>query len=333
MNARLKGPLKEQLTDRRRRVAEAIRDVSDAEDLVRLLGEIDSALTRLDGGMFGRCEVCHEEVDDDFLLANPLIQYCLCNFTPEQLGRLQEDMGLAGKIQLALLPKQDLSFAGYDTHFRYEPAGPVSGDYCDLVTRSDGDGGGPRESLLFVVGDVSGKGFAASLLMAQMNAAFRSLVGTGLSVEQLVERANRLLFESKIPSHYVTLVCGLADASGAVTITNAGHCPPLIVRERQVATVEPTAFPVGMFGGEAFTTTRLDLAPGESLFIYTDGLSEARGQENAEYGTERLTRLLHEHRREPARRLAARAIEDMTAFLGGSPRHDDLTILVVRRAP
>ena len=150
---------------------------------------------------------------------------------------------------------------------------------------------------------------------------------------QLVDRANRLLLESKIPSHYVTLVCGLADASGEVTITNAGHCAPLLVKEREVATIESTGFPVGMFGGEAYTTTRIRLAPGESLFIYTDGLSEAASRVDEEYGTERLARLLHEHRREPARRIATRAIDDLARFLDGAPRRDDLTILVVRRTP
>jgi sigma-B regulation protein RsbU (phosphoserine phosphatase) len=332
MNARLKAPLMEQLVDRRRRVTEAIRETAEADDLVRLLGEIDAALTRLDGGMFGRCEVCHQEVDDDFLLANPLIEYCLCNFTPDQLGHLQEDIGLAGRIQWALLPKQDLRHAGYETHFRYEPAGPVSGDYCDLLTHRGQESVKDEESLLFIVGDVSGKGFAASLLMAQMNAAFRSLAGTGLRVDQLVESANRLLLESKIPSHYVTLVCGKAERSGEVILTNAGHCPPLVLREREVGTIDATGFPVGMFG-ESFTTTRIRLAPGESLFVYTDGLTEARLPDGEEYGTERLVRLLREHRNDPPRGLASRAIEDMDSFLGGVPRHDDLTILVVRREP
>lgn len=331
MNVKLEGPLRDQLMDRRQRLTSAIEDVREAGDLVRLLAEVDGALARMDAGVYGGCEVCHEEVEDDFLLTNPLIQYCLCNFTPEQLGRLQEDMGLAGRIQWALLPKQDLSFAGYETHFRYEPAGPVSGDYCDLVTRC-ATGGTEGDSLLFVVGDVSGKGFAASLLMAHLNAAFRSLVGTGLTVEQLVERANQLLLESKIPSHYVTLVCGRADATGEVTITNAGHCPPLVVREREVGSIGATGFPVGMFGDGAFTTTRIRLAPGESLFIYTDGLSEASRHGGEEYGTERLVRLLHEHRREPARRMAARALDDLTGFLEGARRADDLTLLVVRRA-
>src|SRR5437867_12463276 len=126
---------RDQLLDRRRRIESTLSDVGEAEDLVRLLKEVDSALSRMDAGTYGGCEVCHETVDDDLLLTNPLIQYCLCRLTPEQQRALQDDLDLATRIQWALLPKQNLRFAGWEVHYRYEPAGPVSGDYCDAIAQ------------------------------------------------------------------------------------------------------------------------------------------------------------------------------------------------------
>ena len=117
--------LRDQLLDRRRRLESAVRDVGDAPDLVRLLQEVDSALTRMDARSYGRCEVCEESVETNFLLANPLIQYCLCDLSPHQQKALQSDLDLAARIQWALLPSQDQTYAGWDVHFRYEPVGPV----------------------------------------------------------------------------------------------------------------------------------------------------------------------------------------------------------------
>src|SRR5262245_12652544 len=130
MNAASQAQIHDQLVDRRRRLRDTIGDVGEAGDLVRLLGEVDAALERMEGGVYGRCEVCHENVEEKDLLANPLLTYCLCTLTPQQQRELQTDLDLAGRIQWALLPKQDLAHAGWEVHHRYEPAGPVSGDYC-----------------------------------------------------------------------------------------------------------------------------------------------------------------------------------------------------------
>src|SRR5207249_7870938 len=142
---------------------------------------------------------------------------------------LQNDLDLASRIQWQLLPRQNVRVSGWEVHYRYEPAGPVSGDYCDAITEN-GDGG----NLYVLTGDVSGKGVAASLLMAHLNAMFRTLVGMGLPVQHLLERANRLFSESTIASHYATLVCARAEVTGEVEVCNAGHCPPLVIRDRSV---------------------------------------------------------------------------------------------------
>jgi sigma-B regulation protein RsbU (phosphoserine phosphatase) len=326
MNDATQAQIRDQLVDRRRRLHGTIADIGEAGDLVRLLGEVDAALERMKAGAYGWCEVCHETVDDKELLANPLTQYCLCTLTPEQQRALQNDLDMAGRIQWALLPKQDLSHGGWEVHHRYEPAGPVSGDYCDVIAQN-----GARNDLFVLAGDVSGKGVAASLLMAHLNALFRSLVETQLPITQIVERANRLFSESTIDSHYVTLVCTRADASGAVDICNAGHLPPMVVQGGDVATVGSTGFPVGLVDQSPYEQSRVLLSRGDTLFFYTDGLTEATNRSDEEYGARRLAHVLRAGRGLSPRALGGSILRDLAAFQDGTPRVDDLTIVILRR--
>jgi sigma-B regulation protein RsbU (phosphoserine phosphatase) len=320
--------LRHQLEHRRGRLQHAIADAGSTDDLVRLLGQVDSALDKLGGDEFGRCLVCHESVDEPDLLRNPLAQYCLCQLTPQQQDALQHDLELAWRIQSALLPDPDLRSDGWSVHYRYEPAGPVSGDYCDLWEAPGAAGG---DGFHFFVGDVSGKGVAASLLMAHLNAAFRSHLEPGRPLVELVERANRLFLQSTIESHYATLVCGRAGRDGAVELVNAGHCPPLVLRAGSVEPIASTGFPIGILEGKPYEVRRLRLAPGEALFLYTDGLTEARGRDGAEYGEERLTALLGSRRGLSARQLVDTCRADLVSFLAGAHQSDDLTLMVLQR--
>jgi sigma-B regulation protein RsbU (phosphoserine phosphatase) len=258
------------------------------------------------------------------LLANPLAQYCLCDLSREQQIALQHDLDLASHVQLALLPKQNTRHAGWDVHFRYLPAGPVSGDYCDLVGR-DGDG------LFFLIGDVSGKGVAASLFMARLNALFRSLIETGLPVPEMVQRADRLLADSTISSHYATLVCGHAGQSGKIEFCNAGQCTPLLIRGGDITPVGSSNFPLGLFGNEPYNTDTLELSPGDTLFLFTDGLAETRDPNDQEYGTERLADILRRNAGMSPQEVAAACLHDLDSFAAGAPQTDDLTIMVVRK--
>ena len=326
MKATLEQSLQTQLQDRRARLAETMADVGRADDLVRLLTEVDSALARLGTDAFGLCEVCGEPCDNDDLRAHPMLPYCLCRLSPQQQSALQRDLDMAWRVQAALLPEQNLSVAGWQFHFRYQPAGPVSGDYCDvLLPDSDGD------CAYFLVGDVSGKGVAASLLMAQLNAVVRSLVNQGVAVADLLEQANRHLSQSTLSSHFATLVCGKANGSGELEISNAGHCHPLVVRGSQVERLGSTGFPLGLGEGHTYGTQRVSLNPTDSIVLYTDGITEAPSPSNERYGPQALARVLAaNHALSPAR-IADACLRDLASFQDGAPRADDLTIMVVRR--
>jgi sigma-B regulation protein RsbU (phosphoserine phosphatase) len=314
-----------QLLDRRRRLETAIGVEGEPQSLVRLLREVDAALDRLSTGTYGACEFCTGFVDSPDLLANPLMRYCLCELSHEQLDALSNDLELAWRIQAALLPAPGTIAPGWDIHYRYEPLGPVSGDYCDLQKRTESDG-----ETFFVVGDVSGKGVAASLVMAHLNALFRSLVDS-LPLPDLVGRANRLLLERTLSSHYATLVCGWTGPSGEVEFCNAGHCPPLVARAGGVETLESTGTPVGMLEEQSYRVSRIRLEPGETLLLYTDGLTEACDESGQPYGAERLAQVLYERRALRPSSLARACLADLHAFLDGVPRTDDLTLMVLRR--
>jgi sigma-B regulation protein RsbU (phosphoserine phosphatase) len=317
------GFLQGQLEERKRRLEMAIASAPPNSELVmNLLSEVDSALDRMAEGTYGLCLECHESVERDRLLADPLVQYCLDHLTKHERAALQRDLDLASKVQRNLLPQNGFRVGGWATSYHFAPVGPVSGDYCDLIA-SDGE-------LLFLLGDVSGKGVAASMVMAQLHALFRSLTGMRLPLGQIVTHVNRVLCESALAGQYATLVCGLAKSTGEVEIHNAGHCPVIVAGRDGVACIESTGLPLGMFCEMKSTPTCVQLEAGDTLFLYTDGLSEARN-ESDEYGVDRVMALVrHQAAREPAELIAA-CVEDLRAFVKGGESFDDLTVLAVRR--
>ena len=322
--------LQNQLEERKRRLETAIALAPQKGGLSGLLHEVDAALERMDKGRYGICEECHESIEADRLMSDPLVRYCLDHLTGPQRAALQRDLDLASQVQRKLLPQVSLCHIGWETGYHYAPVGPVSGDYCDLIP-SEGQ-------LFFVLGDVSGKGVAASMLMTQLHALFRSLTGMGLPLCQIVTQANRMFCESALAGQYVTLVCGLAKPDGEVEIHNAGHLPAIIVGRGGVHRVESTGLPLGMFLDGDFSATCLRLEAGDTMFFYTDGLSEARSsnedandEADDEYGVDRVARLVGEQAARPPAALIAAFVDDLRGFAGGDAFHDDLTLLAIQR--
>src|ERR1700720_4164045 len=300
--------LHSQLEVRKRRLEAAITLAPQKAGFVGLLREVDSALERMAKGSYGLCQECHETIEQDRLLADPLVRYCLDHLTESQRAALQRDLDLASQVQRNLLPQVNLRAGGWDTSYYYAPLGPVSGDYCDLIP-SDGQ-------LFFVLGDVSGKGVAASMLMTQLHALFRSLTGMALPLGQMVTRANRVFCESALAGQYATLVCGQAKPTGEVEIHNAGHWPAIVVGHGGVLRIESTGLPLGMFCESQFSATRLQLEAGDTLFLYTDGLSEARNA-NEEYGGDPIPPLVPQESVRPPAELITACLEDLRSFEKG----------------
>jgi sigma-B regulation protein RsbU (phosphoserine phosphatase) len=320
----MNGMMREQLLERRRKLEEATVSIPQKDELERLMKEVDSALERMDRGTYGLCEVCHEPIEVDALIADPLLQFCLGHLTQNQQRALEADLVLARQIQDQLLPEQGMRHEGWDVSYHFEPAGLVSGDYCDLIPADSGN-------FYFILGDVSGKGIAASLLMSHLHAMFRSLLGFHLPLEKIMEQASRVFCKATLPTHYATLICGNAGREGEVEVSNAGHPPALWVRGDAIESIAATGLPIGAFCEGQFGVKKITLNRGDVLLFYSDGLSEMRNKQGTEYGQERICESLKKCSRSSASDVVRACLEDLRVFRGGAALQDDMTIMAIRR--
>ncbi len=317
--------VRQQLETRRDRLRHTLAEkTGHPAHLHAFLREVDSALDRIADGRYGICETCHDTIETDRLICDPLVRFCLDHLSRRERDALERDLELAANVQKGLLPPPTLDRYGWHMCYHYEPAGVVSGDYCDVVDAGPG-------GLYFMVGDVSGKGVAASMLMAHLHATFRAFIQTGVELKCLLEHAGHIFATSTLPNQYATIVCGRALPDGSVEFSNAGHPPPLVARNGSVAALDGANLPLGMFSNEEYSVTKLSLAQGEFLVIYSDGVSEATDSFNTEYGAERLSNLLRNHRSKRPTDLLTAFRDDHAAFLLNCCKTDDATLFVLTR--
>lgn len=326
MEIRLDIPTREQLAVRRQRLVSARQAPAAPAELGELLAQVDAALTRFDAGTYGVCELCHDSIESDRLRVDPLTRFCLDHLDAAGQRALERDLSMAAEVQRRLLPRQDVAASAWDVHYRYDAVGPVSGDYCDVMVPRDESPG-----ILVAVGDVSGKGVAASLLSAHLNALFRTLDDVGLSVRDMLHRANRLFCESTGESHFATLVLGRARGDGDVELANAAQGAPLLLRDGRVEAIATGGLPLGMFCDSPYGSQTVHLEPGDLVVLYTDGVTEGQNPQGAEFGVERLSAALAGTRPSSARAAAASCLEALARFRSGTPPRDDVTLLVLRR--
>jgi sigma-B regulation protein RsbU (phosphoserine phosphatase) len=317
--------VREQLLAGRERLSDVLAG-PESEQMLRLLAEVDSALHRIEHGSFGVCEMCAGVVPSEELMENPLARVCLECLTPKQQRALEYDLELAAQIQKGLLPPADVAIAGWEISYLYQPAGMVSGDYCDVI-KDDGH-------LNFIMADVSGKGVAAAMLASNLRAVFRSLIPLRLPVEELMVRANRLFHESALPNQYATLAFGRTSSQGELELANAGHLPVLLAGKSGVTTFESNCKPLGFFSDERVNVVRAVMSPGDTVVLYTDGVSEASNAEGEEYGVEALRKLVAEQHPTccPAKLVQA-CKQRLAAFRGATERADDEALMAIQYAP
>jgi sigma-B regulation protein RsbU (phosphoserine phosphatase) len=237
---------------------------------------------------------------------------------------MEKDVSRAIDLQSTLLPKRGLRLTAWETYYDYAPAGKVGGDYCDLVLADTGD-------LFFFCGDAVGKGITGSMIVSQLYALFRTLLSVGLPLHQMFERGNRLFCQSMATDYYATVVCGRASSAGVVELINAGHLPPLIPRPGGPALFAATGMPLGLFHTSTYDVTKIELAPGETLLLYTDGITEARNPLDVEYGLQRLKRFVAKRNDLCAEGLVRACVADVRAFTEGREPSDDGTVMALRR--
>ncbi|PWT84853.1 MAG: hypothetical protein C5B58_04035 [Acidobacteria bacterium] len=233
-----------------------------------------------------------------------------------------EDSHRAHQLQAALLPKCGLRMPTWETYYDYAPAWVIGGDYCDLVAIEN--------DLFFVLGDAVGKGTAGAMIASQLHALFRALLPLELPLDQLVERVNRILCESGAEDYYASVVCGRASSSGGLKLVNAGHLPPLLLRSGQALPIFASGPPLGLFPTSSYNVKEIRLVGGETLFLCTDGVTEARNLSDSEYGLDRLASIATARSHLRPDELVKACVDDVAVFSCDVPPFDDRTVMALQ---
>lgn len=246
-------------------------------------------------------------------------------------ARLESEMELAARIQADLFPASLPCIEGYDLAARNRAARHCGGDYYDVLAVPNA-AGDPRT--LLCVADVSGKGLPASLVMANTQATLRALVGRTASPGELAALASQLLFATTAPNRYVTAVLGeLGPADHRVRYVSAGHTNSLLLhRNGEAAWLASTGPPLGLLPPSLpFDESAVDLGPGDTLLLFSDGVVDAENSAAEEFGEGRLLDITRASAAEPAAVVVARVFDAIDAHAGTAPQFDDITLLVLRR--
>jgi sigma-B regulation protein RsbU (phosphoserine phosphatase) len=242
------------------------------------------------------------------------------------LNRMREEIRLAARIQLDLLPASAPELPGYELAGRSIPARSVGGDYFDFIPVDD-------NRIAIAIGDVSGKGLPASLLMANVQATLRGQTMTGVAPGVCLQRSNRLLFQSTSPDKFVTLFYMILDRrTHELAFSNGGQDHPfLFLPGTEAVRLSAGGPPVAVVDEFPFEESVARFPEGSLIVLYTDGITEAMNAGGEQYGEERLAWLLNSVRELPAERIIERILEDVSRHAAGAPQADDQTIVVLRR--
>jgi phosphoserine phosphatase RsbU/P len=242
--------------------------------------------------------------------------------------RLEREIELASEIQREILPKSLPDVAGWELAGWNRPARHVGGDYFDLFRH-----GAASSHLALVVGDVSGKGVPAALLVSTLHSSLRLLIERMSVSPELLARLNRHILESSSSNKFITLLVGDLDpATGELVYLNAGHNPGLVVRAGgEVERLGSGGLPLGLLPDASFRAERLTLGPGDLFCLYTDGITEAAAPDDEEFGLGRLETLLGEERTRPLDEVVAAVDDAVSSFAAGHAQGDDQTVVLLRR--
>lgn len=240
--------------------------------------------------------------------------------------RMERELLLGREIQSRLLADAPTDVPGTELAAVCRSCYEVGGDYYDFDRL-------PNGVLGLAIGDVSGKGVAAALIMSTLQAALRVAGHLESDLVSLVARLDALIRQSTQGRKYVTLFLARYDpASGALQYVNAGHNPPILYYGGEVRLLKATGRPIGLLPGQTYQRAEVTLPPGAMLCLYTDGLTEAVNKEDEEFGLERLTRVVAESDGRPLGGLIEHLLDTITAYESGAPSCDDKTLVMLRRA-
>jgi serine phosphatase RsbU (regulator of sigma subunit) len=240
--------------------------------------------------------------------------------------RVEHELGVARRIQHALLPKDLPELEGWEIARHYQPAREVGGDFYDFLRLEDGRVG-------LVIGDCSGKGIAAALVMANTQSVLRAVAQReGITPGRVLEEANEVLYAYIPPTMFITCLYAILDPeSGGLVYANAGHDLPYLHRNSEAEELRARGMPLGLMPGMSYEEKETVLNVGVAALFYSDGLVEAHDPKGEMFGFPRLRAFVAEHGEE--RSLEEALLEELYSFVGeGWEQEDDITLLTLRHS-
>lgn len=240
--------------------------------------------------------------------------------------RMEHELELATEIQQRFQPSSPPIVEGYEFQGISFSCYEIGGDYYDFIPRHDG-------KMFVALGDVSGKGTAAALLMSSLHAAIHAQAAAKSSLAETIKSVNKYLSDNTPANRFVTLFLAELDLTdGTLDYINAGHNPPLIAHlDGSVQQLESGGFPLGILPTAEYEIGQSQLKIGESLVIYSDGVSEANNLKGEEFGTERLSEVIKKNISSSASGLRDKVESALSAFTQTAPANDDITLVIVKK--
>ncbi|HLL15678.1 MAG TPA: SpoIIE family protein phosphatase [Pyrinomonadaceae bacterium] len=240
--------------------------------------------------------------------------------------RFERELNLAREIQQRFQPSGAPNVNGYEMQGISFPCYEIGGDYYDFIERPDG-------RMVIALGDVSGKGTSAALLMSSLHAAMHAQIPAHKTLGDTISAVNRYLAETIPMNRFITLFCAELDpATGSLSFLNAGHNPPLIAHAGgSMEQLAAGGIPLGIVGEAVYREGRTQLQPGDALVIYSDGVSETQNASGEEYGPVRLYNTVARYLESTAAGIRDKIEADLTKFAQGTPANDDITLVIVKR--
>jgi len=239
-------------------------------------------------------------------------------------AELRRELELAAQVQTRMIPARAPEHPAVESAVIFEPSSHVGGDFCELLTLRDG-------SLLAAIGDVTGHGVPASLLMASLRGALRAGLEFASNLGELFTRLNEHVYRDTSSREFVTLAAlAIARDGRSMRYCNAGHEPPVLVRGGRVRTIDDGGLLMGMQPGEVYEQAEMKLEPGDFLAMYTDGAAEAMNFESRVFGRARLLETFREWSGEAPASALANVRWEILRYVGLADQSDDLTMLALR---
>jgi sigma-B regulation protein RsbU (phosphoserine phosphatase) len=239
---------------------------------------------------------------------------------------MSKELEQAAHIQMGLLPSRSPQVPGMDIAGNTAPSRTVGGDYYDYLEFPDGRVG-------MLVGDVAGKGMPASLLMSSLQARVKVLFEDGDHLAEKITRLNKATSANTPDNRFITFFMTVADPkTGELVYTNAGHNPPVLVRKAGgFDLLEGGGMILGILPMAQYTESHINMEPGDTLVLYSDGVTEAVNRADEDFGEKRLAELVASLQDRPAKEIVAAVNAEVARFTEGAPPADDITVVVARR--